>query len=89
MILITLTAGQTMARTTKRKAHYEIDHRLLDEFLGYVLDRYKAGEMDRGLAASRIAFLVAAVALPEGERSDPTKYMQSVLSGEPYLPQLR
>ena len=78
-----------MARTIKRQAHYKIDHELLDEFLGHVLDRYKAGEMDRGLAVSRIAFLVAAVALPEGERSDPTKYMRSVLSSEPYLPQLR
>ena len=54
--------------TTKR----EIDHKLLDRFLGYILDRYKTGKVGRESAVNRIAFLVAAVALPEGEGANPT-----------------
>jgi len=64
--------------TTKR----EIDHKLLDRFLGYILDRYKTGKVGRESAVNRIAFLVAAVALPEGEGANPTKYMHAVLAGE-------
>jgi hypothetical protein len=45
-------------------SHYEIDHKLLDKFLGHVLDRYKAGDIDVTTAVNRIAFLVATVALP-------------------------
>jgi hypothetical protein len=31
---------------------------------------------------NRIAFMVAAVALPNGEGADPGKYMQNVMTGE-------
>ena len=60
----------------------EIDHRLVDPFLGHILVSYKVDDMDLETAVSKIAFLVAAVALPEGERANPTKYMQAVLAGE-------
>ena len=63
-------------------SHYEIDHELLDKFLGHVLDRYKAGDIDLTTAVNGIAFLVATVALPGGEGASPAKYMQSVLAGE-------
>jgi len=48
-------------------SHYEIDHKLLDKFLGHVLDRYKAGDIDLTTAVNRIAFLVETVALPGGD----------------------
>ena len=38
--------------------------------------------MDLETAVSKLAFLVAAVALPKGEGANPTKYMQAVLAGE-------
>jgi hypothetical protein len=63
-------------------SHYEIDHKLLDKFLGHVLDRYNAGDIDRTTAVNTIAFLVATVALPGGEGAGPAKYMQNALAGE-------
>ena len=63
-------------------SHYEIDHKLLEKFLGRILDRYKAGEIDLTTAVNRIAFLVETVALPGGEGAAPAKYMQNVLAGE-------
>jgi hypothetical protein len=70
-----------MARAIKYKRH-TIDHKLLDKFLGHVLDRYKAGKINHRLAVNRIAFLVTTVALSEEEGSNPTHYMQSVLAGK-------
>jgi hypothetical protein len=63
-------------------SHYEIDHELLDKFLGHVLDRYNAGDIDRTTAVKRIALLVETVALPGGEGAGPANYMQNVLAGE-------
>jgi len=62
--------------------HYEIDHKLLDRFLGHVLDRYSAGDIDRTTAVNTIEFLVETVALPGGEGAGPAKYMQNVLARE-------
>ena len=61
---------------------HTIDQKLLDKFLGYVLDRYKADDIDLTTAVNRIAFLVAAVALPEGEGANPASYMHNVMAGE-------
>jgi hypothetical protein len=58
-----------------------IDHKLLDKFLGYVLDRHKDGEMSKSSAIGALAHLVAAMDLPEGEGSDPTHYMKAVITG--------
>ena len=63
-------------------SHYEIDHKLLQKFLGHVLDRYKAGDIDLKTAVNGIAFLVETVALPGGEGAAPARYMQNVLAGE-------
>ena len=63
-------------------SHYEIDHKLLQKFLGHVLDRYKAGDIDLTTAVNGIAFLVETVALPGGEGAGPANYMQNVLAGE-------
>jgi hypothetical protein len=68
----------TMALTTK----HGVDHKLLDRFLGDVLVCFKADLIDFETAVNRIAFLVAAVALPEGEGTDPTKYMRSFFPDE-------
>jgi hypothetical protein len=38
----------------------EIDHRLVDPFLGHILVSYKVDDMDLETAVSKIAFLVAA-----------------------------
>jgi hypothetical protein len=64
------------------RSHYEIDHELLNKFLGHVLDRYKAGDTDLATAVKRIAFLVGTVALPGGEGAAPAKYVQNVLAGD-------
>lgn len=61
----------------------KIDHKLLDKFLGHVLDRYKSGDVDRSRAIGAIAHLVAAVDLPEeAGPSDPSDYMNAVLDGD-------
>ena len=63
-------------------SHYEIDHKLLQKFLGRVLDRYKAGDIELATAVKRIALLVETIALPGGEGAGPANYMQNMLAGE-------
>lgn len=59
-----------------------IDHRLLDKFLGYVLDKYKSGDVSQSSAIGTIAHLVGALDLPpESEPDNPTDYMNAVLNG--------
>ena len=69
-------------------SHYEIDHKLLDRFLGHVLDRYSAGDIDRTTAVNTIEFLVETVALPGGEGAGPAKlcrtYWRASSIGRPH-----
>lgn len=58
----------------------ESDHILLDDFLGYVLDRYKNGTIRKTEAIGKIAHLVAAVTLPDGD--DWRGYMKAIIEDE-------
>lgn len=61
---------------------WRVDPKLLQEFLAYVLDSYKNGEMSRASAVGAIDHLIGGADLPPGEASDPTNYMKNVMAGE-------
>ncbi|TIQ99467.1 hypothetical protein [Mesorhizobium sp.] len=56
------------------------DYALLDKFLGFVLERYKAGERTKAEAIGDIAHLVAAVDKGVGIGDDPRAYMKAVVN---------
>jgi len=56
------------------------DYKLLDVFLGIVLDRYKDGALPRGEAIGRLAHLVSALDQPDND--DPRAYMSAVVVDE-------
>lgn len=58
----------------------ESDHILLDDFIGCVLDRYRDGTITKTEAIGKIAHLVAAVALPDGD--DWRGYMRAIIDDE-------
>jgi hypothetical protein len=61
---------------------WRIDPKLLREFLAYVLDRYKAGDMSQASAIGAIDHLFGALDLPKGVGSDPINYMKNVMAGD-------
>jgi hypothetical protein len=75
-----LSGEQREARMGNRLS--EKDHELLNEFLGYVLDRHKTGEKERAVAIADIAHLIAAVDLGDAG-DDPKSYMNAILNEEP------
>jgi hypothetical protein len=58
-----------------------LDHKLLEDFLGSVLDRYKAGTLSRASAIGIVDHLFAALEIPNWG-SNPTNYMKKVLASE-------
>jgi hypothetical protein len=59
-----------------------LDHKLLGEFLGAVLDRHKTGTLSRASAVGIVDHLFAAVETPNGMGSNPTNYMKKVLASK-------
>ena len=57
-----------------------IDHKLMDEFLGYVLDRYKDGTKGRNSAIGVIGHILYGMNLPAEYASDPNNHMRNVLT---------
>jgi hypothetical protein len=58
----------------------QIDNKLTDEFLGYVLDRYKDGTKGRNSAIGLIAHVLCMPNLPKDIPSNPNRYMRAVLA---------
>ena len=63
----------------KAKVTRRLNHKLLDKFVGHVLDRYRNGEKDRLWGISMIGHLAAALDLPADEGDDPNSFMKAIL----------
>jgi hypothetical protein len=57
-----------------------IDGKLMDEFLGCVLDCYKDGTKSRPSAIGIIGHILYGMNLPRDVASDPNHYMRAVLA---------
>jgi hypothetical protein len=53
-------------------------YKLLERFIGVVLDRHVAGTTDRSRAIGQIAHIVAAIDRDDGD--NPQRYMDAVIS---------
>jgi hypothetical protein len=60
----------------------KLDPKLLQDFLGFVLDQYKHGEISRTSAVGWIDHLFGALEAPPGTGSDPARYMRVILGRE-------
>ncbi|PAQ11720.1 hypothetical protein CIT26_03385 [Mesorhizobium temperatum] len=57
------------------------DHKLLEQFIGVTLDRFKVGAITKDGAIGQIAHVVTAVSLPEEEGADDWRaYMKAVIA---------
>jgi hypothetical protein len=61
---------------------WRVDPSLLQQFLAYVLDRYKAGDMSQAAAVGAIDHLFGALDLPKDVGSDATNHMKNVMAGD-------
>jgi hypothetical protein len=59
-----------------------VDMKLLEDFLGHILDRYRNGNIDRAVAIGEINHLVAALDPGSEKGDDPNAYMNAVLAGD-------
>lgn len=57
-----------------------VNQKLMDEFLGLVLDRYRDSKESRASAIGVIGHLIVALDLPEGEGDVPNSYMKGAMS---------
>lgn len=57
-----------------------VNPKLLNDFLGYVLDCHKSGNLSRTAAIGAIDHLIASLDLPGDVGSDPTNYMKNVMA---------
>ena len=57
-----------------------LDHKLLAEFLGAVLDRYKDDKLTRNGAIGLVDHLFAALETPNWMGSKPDNYMKKVIA---------
>lgn len=61
---------------------WRIEPKLLREFLAYVLDAYKNGDLSQASAIGAIDHLIGGMDLPPDVASDPTNYMKNVMAGD-------
>jgi hypothetical protein len=61
---------------------WRVDPKLLSEFLAYVLDAYKNGDLSQASAIGAIDHLIGGFDLPPDVASNPTNYMRNVIAGE-------
>jgi hypothetical protein len=57
-----------------------VDFKLLDKFVGRVLDEYKSGRMTKSRAIGHLGHLIGGLGVPEDRRSDPNRFMTNALA---------
>jgi hypothetical protein len=75
-----MLSGKQEGRLGKKLA--EADYKVVDQFVEYILDKYRSGLMSRTVAVGNISHVIIASNLDSKDAADPLRSMRAILAGD-------